>query len=656
MAKRIIEQLLRAAKVQRIISVDDLYANKLSVEDALALVEPLEFTITDKIFAKHPTVVGIREKDIRNQQIRTIWEELDYQARGRLMKALQFHTNGPRIKSSDDAVDEKAIAKVSEFFGQYDPITLSLEDWRKRRNELVNDQMPPTFIMVDEDFSREGGGSAEGLNIIRELLSTPEPERILCALLSHKYQRATIHQDWDDLCKNEGFDKSRVVLIPKVLLTDEPISFARLMKLAILNGSVEKLKKRVIEILDNARNQALSRLNGIDIYDFDQIVFRSSYEEGIWEPDTLFRLFGLFHNHEARQLAKDDVELRNLAVEIRQVSRIQTESPSAPNYNTIEVQRLERYEESDYLNAQLAPIDVGDIFQETGDSGRRYILLAQSCDLMVRKDGKRNQAINEAIVAEIVVLDPDYLDRYGELKYFDRQNVDRCFVDFKQTHAIRLSVLDLCAFQPNGEATFTVGGSCPDGVIPSWKERYAEISAEVNGILSQVEKLTAGGLELKIATALTARCSNDGLFPADIDLQHKTVTFGVRRVGRLKQPRAAGLLSRYANFLARQAFDHDFGAPDRRPTAEHSEAASVRNVEVSSTADSVAADRRPTAEHSEAASVRNVEVSSTEDSVAPNRRPAAEHSEAASVPNVEASSTEDSVAPSPSAKPTEDSR
>lgn len=588
MAKRIIEQLLHAARVQRIISVDDLYANKLPVEEALALVEPLDFTITDRIFAKHPTVVGIREKDIRSQQIRTIWEQLDFHARGRLMKALQYHTNGPRINSSDDAIDEKAIAKVSEFFGQYDPITLSLEDWRKRKNELVNDQMPPTFIMVDEDFSREGGGSAEGLNIIRELLSTPEPERILCALLSHKYQRTRIHQDWDALCKKEGFDKSRVVLIPKILLTDEPISFARLMKLAILNGSVEKLKKRVITILDDARNQALSRLNGIDIYDFDQIVFRSSYEEGVWEPDTLFRLFGLFQNHEARHLAKDNVELRDLAAEIGQTSRIQTESPSAPNYNTIEVQRLERYEEGDYLNAQLTPIDVGDIFQETGDSRKRYILLAQSCDLMVRKDGKRNQLINEAIVAEIVVLNPDHLDRYGELKYFDRENVDRCFVDFKRTHAIRLSVLDLCAFQRNGEATFTVGGNCPDGVIPSWKERYPEISAEVNKILSRVEKLTADGLELQIATALTTTCSNEGLFPANIDLEKKTLTYSVKRVGRLKQPRAAGLLSRYANFMARQAFDHDFGEPDRRPAVEHLEAVPAPNVEAISIEDSVA--------------------------------------------------------------------
>src|SRR5207302_194592 len=154
-------------------------------------------------------------------------------------------------------------------------------------------------------------------------------------------------------------------------------------KLALLNGKVDDLKKTAREILRAAQENAHKRLDDIDIYDFDQIVFRSSRREGVWEPDTLFRVFGLFHHDETRKLAKEDANLFTLADAIRVLSLIPTKSSTAPNYNTMALQRLELYESGDYLNTHFIPIDVGDIFEKTGESKKRYILLAQSCDLMV---------------------------------------------------------------------------------------------------------------------------------------------------------------------------------------------------------------------------------------------------------------------------------
>jgi hypothetical protein len=568
MAKRIIEQLLDAAGVRRVVSIDDMYADRFPVEEALALVAQLGPEATKDIFSNYPQFTGVPETDIRNREIRDIWAQIDIAARRRLMTLLEERTGVPQEETPNEVIDEKAVATLPELFGKYGLATLSLGDWRKGKTDFVNEEMPPTFIMVDEDFSREGGGANEGINLTRELLAAPNPERILCALLSHRYGAEKIHDDWEELSKKEKFDKSKFVLIPKLLLTEDPIGFARLVKLAILNGSVNKLKLKVLAILDKAKEEARSQLDAIDIYDFDQIVFRSSNREGVWELDTLFRVFELFHGKEARKLAREDEELRNFAAEIRRISQIPTNSRSAPSYKTIEVQRLELYEDGAYLNSQLTPIDVGDIFQKTSGVGKRYILLAQSCDLMVRPEGVRNPFINEAIVAEIVTLRPKHPDDFGELKFLDPNNEVPSFVDFKRTYSIRLIALDFCAFQLNGEAKFEIGSGCPDRAIPAWKEHHAKISGEVEKLLTRVEMLQKQGVKLAFATALVAKCSNEGLFSPKVDLPTNTLSYGMKRIGRLKQPRAAALLSRYANFMARQAFDHDFGEPERAETAQ----------------------------------------------------------------------------------------
>ena len=42
-----------------------------------------------------------------------------------------------------------------------------------------------------------------------------------------------------------------------------------------------------------------------------------------------------------------------------------------------------------------------------------------------------------------------------------------------------------------------------------------------------------------------------------IDEKTESIRYNITRVGRLRQPRAGALLSRYANAMAREAFEHD---------------------------------------------------------------------------------------------------
>lgn len=567
-AQKTIEKLFTAAGVRRVISVDDAYFDEYPVEAALGVTQQLDADAFARGFAVHLNAAPPNDPDIRNVLVREAWPKLDGDARRQTMRSLRAQLPAPPAGA---ILDELTASLLPDLFKMYDPRLLSLAKWRIQKEALLAPDMPVTLILVDEDFSNEGAGKEEGLRLIKDALKAPTADAILCALLSHKYGRDGIHEQWDELCRREGIDKSRFVLIPKSFLSEDLIGFARLVKLAILNGSVQRLKAKTLEILRSAIDQSATRLESVDIYDFDQIVFRSSFREGVWEPDTLFRIFGLFHRDETRKLAKPDAALHTLADTIRTISQISTKSDSAPNYNTIQLERLELYEEADYLNAHLTPIELGDIFEVTHElEKKRFIVLAQPCDLMVRSDGNRHHAVMETVLAEIVSGQYDGLEGFAQLPFLDKERTVVHYIAFRKVFAVSLLALDFCAYRATGESTFAVTTACPKTVIPAWCARHERIIKEVQKIVTKVEEMTKAGTKPADAIQIVARCSNHKWLTPHLDVPNKTLSYRLKRVGRLRQPRAAALLSRYANFLSRYAFDHDLGETEPKapiPTA-----------------------------------------------------------------------------------------
>jgi hypothetical protein len=575
--KAVINELFSIAGVKRVISIDDMNAIAAPVEDALTLAQTLGPDDIKEIFGEYPAVTAVEDLEIRLSEIRKLWDNEGDDTRRVLLNRLRVRKAESERNNSEgrsvEVVDENTFLELPSLFAESGLELMSLKQWRDKRDEILSPTMVPTLLMVDEDFSKEDGGTRDaGLKIIREVMNAAPADKILCALLSHnpRYQAETLHESWKTLCQTEGLSQSRFVLIPKKLIRDHPMGFAWLIKLALLNGRVDELKTMATNILRSAEENARKRLDGIDIYDLDQILFRSSWQEGVWEPDTLFRVFGLLHHDETRTLAKENADLYKLTDAVRAISLVSTKYFAAPSYNTMALERLERYEPADYLNSHFIPIELGDIFQRTGDSTKRYILLAQSCDLMVRASGRRNPFTNEGMLAEIVAgpIKDQEKDSHGELQFLDESTDTQNFVSFKRTHSVRLTVLDMCAFNASGEASLELRAPCPDRAIPAWKVHYEKLVDELGKTVRRVEELTKNGVSGRTAGTLLARCSNSPLFVPTVDVARQKVSFTVKRVGRLRQSRAAALLSRYANFMARQAFDHDFGERKDEVTTE----------------------------------------------------------------------------------------
>jgi hypothetical protein len=553
-----IDRLMDVARVTRVVSIDDMYYGGVNVAEVGGLVVAVGPAVAKAVFGTEKGIDFDAEPDVVLAQLQHAWGQLDSSSKSRIFQELRSNT------AQGNETDLSTRVALGACFGKYEFRPLSLGNWRAQQNQLINPAQQRTLLLFDEDFSGEPGGTVStGLQLVKEVLAIDTSEDVICGLLSHKYTMENVHEEWKRLCKDESLDSSRFVLIPKESVDRDPLGFGRLIKLTVLNGAAQTLKVAASSILTAASEAAIKLLSDLDIYDFDQIVFRSSNVEGVWEPDTLFRVFHLFHRDEIRKLAKTDRALNELADEMRKISLIPMGTSAVANARTWFVQRLEIYEDEESLNSHLMPLELGDIIQKTGASSKRFIVLGQPCELMVRRNGKRDGRVSEVAIAEIVPwhegIDPT---SHFELRFFEKDQ--KSYVAFKDTHMVKLCVLDLCCFNQDGASKIAVTEKCPSSVIPAWQARYQELCEVGSKLLKRYARLASLRLQSPEINTLLLRSSHDNIFPGSADPGNHRITYNVKRVGRLRASRAGALLNRYFAYLGREAFDHELtrGFPD----------------------------------------------------------------------------------------------
>ncbi|HUT56923.1 MAG TPA: hypothetical protein VNA25_03495, partial [Phycisphaerae bacterium] len=412
--------------------------------------------------------------------------------------------------------------------------------------------------------------SEGGIKIIASLLARDDTGGLICGLLTHTITPENQLEQWAELSETHGIPKDRFVVIPKLHLSKDPVLFAQTLKFAALCPDFAELKRKTKEIIANAAATAASRVDDVSIFDLDHIVFQVSAEEGIWEPDMLFRLHALFHRLESRRLAHKGGELEAIAGRLRAVSEIPTKCTAfPPPSNAWAIQREELYEPELHINRNHLPLEVGDIFERIGATSRkRYILLAQPCDLMVRSDGKRHPELDRVPLVEVVCAkEAPYCPE--ELPYFGSSPAERWYVKLKRVHQVRVCILDLCVLNDDGVARLIVGGDAPSGIRPAWKARHGSLSGLIGRMIRKADCLAPVDNEppivtqvrATIASSLTGVLFDEALFKGGIAEANGTrmLTYDCKRIRRVSRARAIGLLMTYTASLGRPAYDRDFG-------------------------------------------------------------------------------------------------
>ena len=579
--RRDTKTLLDTVGVSRVVIVDDEYAN--TVEELLGICS--ELTAAESAQLPHLHRIHFdAPRELWMAEVREVWQKLDNVER-RHVKTEARKSDSVSTAASEDGViferqaadDYKAASSLEEILdglAGLEFVELSLSEWRERRADLLEDtRAANTLLLFDRDFSREEAGSEnEGFQQIREVQSASVG---YCGLISHTVPIGSECAAWISMSEEHGLVRDRFVVIAKERLKKEPpdyYGFLGVLRLTALSGRYARVKCKAWSIFENSLSEARRAMERLSVLDFDKMVFASSRKEGVWEPDTLFRVFGILMRREARSRLLGDPDILGAVAAARSVSAAPEEISKALDaesysFESLQMQRFEIYDPGDDLNRFHAPIDVGDIFR-FNSNGRHYILLAQSCDLMVRKNGVRSYEDRRlgrmAAVVELVIGRADKRESWGELPFYEEESGRSAFANFARVHQVPLAVLDLCAVCQDGSAAVDVTAERPELLVEPLRMRYGKLRKLYCKALDQYEELVNAGLDDEKAS-LPLPGSSSTLNLGSV-VAGRTLQYGVKRMLRLRQPWSGALLTEFAQYQARAAFEHPFGHRAEAPT------------------------------------------------------------------------------------------
>ena len=562
-----ITTLLGKLGLKRVVFVDDLYAGEPPLENVLGAAARLEPQTLSKALPELEGPVPV-DIDIRGARIRRLWDDLDTPTRRLRAGSIFAAARDDGDTEIDDYVDASLLA---ELIPQEMLQTLSPQEWEDRRDLLLEEDVEqPTLFLFDQDMSKGGGEVNGGIKIISSILTEDAYPNLICGLLTHTITPENQYTEWEDLSKAHQIPRDRFIVIPKRHIGDEPLVFAQVLKYCALSPDFTKLKAKTKEILEAATDVAADKIDATTIYDLDHMVFQVAADEGLWEPDMLFRLHTLFHRLESRRRAHEAGQLEQIASRLRSVSNIPTRFRSTPSVGILEIERDDLYEQEAHVNAIYLPLDVGDIFERTtGTSRTLYVLLAQPCDLMVRSGGRREPDIAHVSLVEMAPAKKQPL--YSEkMPSFRGDLAEQWYVKFRRAHHVHVAVLDLCAFNADGNSILRLDCLPPTEVRPTWKSRHGRLVKWAKKSLKPIELLSnkdgddAEAIRVKksLSSQLTKPLLREELFKGEPVLDGDDgicgISYNCRRVGRIASDRAFGLLLSYSGLLGRPGYERGF--------------------------------------------------------------------------------------------------
>ncbi len=580
--RKALEKLFELEKIEQIICVDDQYRDfhEDAINDVIGYIAS-DGEIQTKI-TRNVRELGdlIWEDDTQwKSQLKKIWSDADKVKRKNLYEQLiqlipEFPNHDNQKK---DAEYSGALKELLKPLQTIELKELSYSQWTKdygRSGEsLTDDELKKkgTLFLFDQDFSNEseiGGTIDGGINIIKNLLARDSDIPIMCGLLSHTFDPGDEINKWKEFAREYGIDNDRFVLISKQNLTEDIPGFIWRLRLPILSKYCNVLKEQASDILNKSFKESNKEINELNVYDFEKIVFHSSSAEGIWETDTLFRLYNIYHKHSIYQNILETQGIFETTNKLREISKIEMGRSNGNHSKLWKIQRLEYYEDGKQINKLHRPIELGDIFANT--EGKKFILLAQPCNLMVRTSnpkGNRANDFHEVILAEIKLPEKkENSSLYSELLYFDENTGESWYIDFRKTHSVLLCILDLCVFNPEGDARISSDENCPPAVLPAWNYRFNILKKKFEAIIAEYSKYSDKKYEEDfLKKYLLPKCPAYGkaLFTPKLQIDREneksTIKYNCKRVERLCKQHAEAILLKYSHYISRSAFDHDFG-------------------------------------------------------------------------------------------------
>jgi len=569
-AEHVLAQLFDAAGIKRIVCVDDVFAADLdSLLELLAGFEPEQRAA---VLAGEPDTY--REEQVWQQRMREEWERRDKPERASLVDKAYA------IAEGKEPVRTGAIHALKQVLpGELEPAGLTLSEWRERRDTYVSEaERTPTLVLIDQDFSREGASEAEGQRVIAELeaqlqAAPAAADFVFYGLLTNTVAVEEEHVRRMEIVEEASLDPKRLVLISKRNLDlGELERFAARLRSTLLAPAFAGLTAAVTTELHAEQEAAILRVQAMAPEEMERIVIRSSEREGDWPPDTLVRVLGAMQRVKVRERLRVTPRVQDLTQRLQRISAVagagdlapdpeapiaeKAPSPSPVAYpQAAAIMREEFYDDAEHVNTLHLPIELGDLIERRSDK-QVWVVLAQPCRLMVRAKGKREPELTHMILAKLLERPATEHDLFSEfeLPYYRPESDTSAAVALSRIAYVRAVILDACVLNDDGVSRLDLRRDPPAALLPHWQTRSNELRKVGKMLFDRTGRAKAGTLDEK---AITGHYRNDLFEPVLVDRENQRIEWDCARIGRVGEPYARALLTRFSQYDARDAFLSD---------------------------------------------------------------------------------------------------
>lgn len=475
-----------------------------------------------------------------------------------------------------DAATIKALRHVAER-AALDFEVLNLGDWLNRKEELT---VSGTLVLFDKDMSLDSGGTeSSGVELLIAALSKAGSE-VRAALFTHSIAIGGEYDEWKRISKDHSEISERMLVISKHSLSDaEYDSFITGLKVLLVAPEISKIINRVKDIHESVATQALERLRLYSPYTLDKMFVGAIEREGEWGPENFYSYVDAVQRKALRKNLHSDQEINSSITSLRSLASMKLKLPNPTEAEYIEIQRARKMDDSEHINSVRLPIDTGDIFRIHAPSATLknvwndglYILLLQRCDITLRAGeqnaGTRNFNPKMLPLYRITKVRPNSRPRRDtrlayQLAFLVPGSSDVYEITFGNRIMVPAMALDFCTLNQTGESSFSLGNQYEapeEGLSLASRRAVANYRGKVSSIIDRysatTEKTSDEQVLRDVTAALSGASDEWSKVRAEISLKDERLTYGMRRIARLRDPDMQDALDQLSSVQGRIALN-----------------------------------------------------------------------------------------------------
>lgn len=454
---------------------------------------------------------------------------------------------------------------------------LDLAAWKDRRGDYL---LAGTLVLFDKDMSlNQDGNDRTGVGLLVEALE--ENSDVKAALFTHSVEIGREFDEWKEIAQSYPDLSDRLLVISKHSLSGaDHKAFALGLKLLITVPEIFKVIRQVRSMHAAITEMALDKLEGLSPYTLDRMFVGAIEEEGEWGPENFLSYVDALQRKELRRRLHSNDDINGAITRLRGLASMSLGMPTPSKTEYIDVLRQRKIDDAEYLNSVRLPLDLGDVFRlhpsgaqpsPLWQGDRYYILLLQRCDVALRAGGATPGARNfnppHLMLYRLKKVSATAKPRrdtrltYG-VAYLVPNSDSAWEIVFGDRIAVPTMALDFCTLNANGESIFKVAEQyeqLDQGLSLAARKMVGMYRDRAESVLAKYDEMSSFSSEPSILHEVSASLlgSSEPWTPVKgrIDSTNRTISYGISRIARLRDPDVQDALDQLSAVQGRVALN-----------------------------------------------------------------------------------------------------